>query len=231
MKTETGISARAQDYLKSIYLLGKEHEKVMSKELCREMRVSASSVTSMLKKLAKMQLAIYNRYGVIRLTLDGKKAALEMIRHHRLLETFLMKVLGYGLDKVHAEADGLEHIISEEFEDRISALLGSPEYDPHGSPIPGKDGKIIERNLSPLTDLEPGRKAVVAQLLHRIPARLKYLEDLGLVPGKEVSIIEQKPCEGPLLVAIGETVTEYISHQLAGQILVISNNIAPHKEG
>ncbi len=220
MRSNGIVTAREQDYLKSIYLLHEERDTVTSKMLCEEMKVRAPTVTSMLKKLDSDKLIRYERYGTIVLTGMGTRIALEVIRHHRLLETFFSRVLGFGMHEVHEEADELEHMISETLEERIAEMLGHPKRDPHGSPIPGKDGHVDRLDFRPLAELEAGSDAVIERIMQRSSEHLRYLEESGLVPGAHITVLEKKPLDGPIVLSTKTNSGEIISHELASKILV-----------
>ena len=219
-KRRTAISQVMEDYLKAIYHLHRERGEVTAKEIAREMGVSPPSVTSMLRKLAALRLIRYAPYRRVTLVPAGEQVALEVIRHHRLLELFLQEVLGYRLDGVHAEADRLEHAISEELEERIDTVLGGPRVDPHGSPIPGRDGSLLERTLSPLSAAEAGRQVRVGQLLSRDAEHLRYLESIGLLPGARVRVLDRRPLDGPVSIRLGSGREEVIGREMADRILV-----------
>jgi DtxR family Mn-dependent transcriptional regulator len=217
------LSQSEQDYLKVIYEIQHEqgHEWVTTTGLAQRLGVSAASVTEMLKKLAAVDrdLVQYQRYHGARLSEAGERAALEVIRHHRLLESFLSQALGYTWDKVHGEAHRLEHAISEEMEDHIARYLGDPARDPHGSPIPQRDGAIEALNDVRLTDLPLGQSAYVCRVLDEDPALLRYLNELGLVLGARVEMTKRAPFDGPVYVrlfeppavhALGAGVTDHV---------------------
>jgi len=174
----------------------------------------------MIKKLAEMKLLRYSPYHGVNLTKAGEKIALEVIRHHRLLELYLAEALGYSLDKVHDEAERLEHSISEEFEEKIDKLLGRPRTDPHGDPIPTKEGVVAESRQERLSVLEIGRKAVISRVSNQDPERLRYLASLGLVPKASVIVMEKAPFKGPLRLNVGK-VERVIGWELADSIFVI----------
>ena len=226
MKTDTSIErrehhlGRSEDYLKSIYLLDEDGQAVGFAELAGELSVSPSSVTTMLKRLSAMGLVKYRPYSDVTLTAKGKTAALEVIRHHRLLESFLHRVLGYPLSDVHDEAEVLEHIISERFEERMDEVLGRPATDPHGSPIPGRDLSMARSVATPLTESPVGVPLQVSGLDHRESDRLRYLEELGIVPDAVLTLTERRPLSEPLTVRLrgGRLVT--IGHDLGSKILV-----------
>jgi DtxR family Mn-dependent transcriptional regulator len=201
------ISHSVEDYLKAIYELAEATGKVSTSALADKLRVQPGSVTGMLQKLAEGQegqppLVNYERHRGVTLTRAGKKIALEVIRHHRLIELYLAEALGYEWDQVDAEAEKLEHVISEEFEDRINALLGHPTHDPHGDPIPAKDGSISPRSRRPLSAVDTGHSARVARVSDDDPALLRYLAELGLVPGATLTVTGRAPFNGPMHVRV-----------------------------
>lgn len=214
------ISQAIEDYVKTIYHLQQGGERVTTKAISQEMGFSSASVTGMVKKLADMDILHHTPYRETTLTSQGEKIALQMIRRHRLLESFLKNILGYPLDRVHDEAEKLEHVISEEFVERMDDVLGKPPTDPHGSPIPNADGKMVEQQLLLLPDLKAGQSAIVLRVSHRDSARLNYMEKIGILPGTEVRILERKPFDGPLLIQIGGRKKEMIGHEIARQIWV-----------
>ena len=211
------LSAAIQDYLKEIYKLHAEGERATTSAIARRMGVAPSSVTSMLKKLAALGLAEHARYRGVQLSESGTKIALEVIRHHRLLEQYLAQTLGLGIDAVHAEADRLEHVISEELEARIDEKLGYPTHDPHGHPIPDAGLKMERRTLRSLAALEPGEEATIEDVPDGDADLLRYLAGLQLVPGGRVRVRSSEPFDGPLTVVVGGS-EHAISRSLAGQI-------------
>jgi DtxR family transcriptional regulator, Mn-dependent transcriptional regulator len=211
------LSAAIQDYLKEIYKLQSEGERPTTTAIARRMGVAPSSATSMLKKLAALGLAEHSPYRGVELSTAGRKIALEVIRHHRLLEQYLAETLGLGIDAVHAEADRLEHVISEELEARIDEKLGYPTQDPHGDPIPDADLKIQRRTLRSLDALEPGEEATVERVPDGDAALLRYLARLRLLPGRRVTLRRSEPFEGPVTVLVDGS-EHAISRDLAGQI-------------
>ena len=174
------ISHAMEDYLKTVYLLGRNGEKVSTSALAKKLNCSAASVTNMLQKLASLKLVQYKPYQGVKLTTTGNRVALEVLRHHRLIELYLKEVLGYSWDKVHAEAEQLEHVISEEFEERIDKALGYPTRDPHGHPIPRKDGTVMEENLSSLWHVNAMTNVSVVRVEDRNPSVLRYLDTMGI---------------------------------------------------
>ena len=211
------LSVAIQDYLKEIYKLQAEGARPTTTAIARRMGVTPSSATSMVKKLAVLGLAEHSPYRGVELSEAGTKIALEVIRHHRLLEQYLAQTLGLTIDAVHAEADRLEHVISEELEARIDEKLGFPTHDPHGHPIPDAGLKIERRQLRSLNVLEPGEEATVERVPDGDPALLRYLDGLSLVPGRRVTLRRSEPFDGPLTVLV-EGKEHAISRELAGQI-------------
>jgi DtxR family Mn-dependent transcriptional regulator len=211
------LSEAIQDYLKEIYKLERVEGRASTSRLARAMHVSPSSATSMLKKLAALGLLEYAPYRGVRLTESGTKVALEVIRHHRLLEQYLAETLGLPLDELHAEADRLEHALSEELEARIDEQLGYPTHDPHGHPIPNADLKVADRELRSLSELEPGDRATVRRVPDGDSELLRYLAELSLVPGSPVELRGSAPFGGPLTIEtrVGE---HAISRDLAEEI-------------
>ena len=194
------ITPPIEDYLKVIYVLVQERgeERASTSAISERMDVSAASATNMMQKLAEMRLVDYVPYHGVSLTDAGEKIALEVIRHHRLIELYLAEALGYSWDTVHEEAERLEHVISEEFEDRIDAMLGHPTTDPHGDPIPPKTGRPPVRASRPLSDAEPGQSVVVRRVSDRDGELLRQLASLDLVPGTRVRVVGRDPAGGPL---------------------------------
>lgn len=216
----TKLSHQMEDYLKTIYLL---HEKsrggVNTNAIAAALSVTAASVTGMVKKLAELKLVRHAPYQSVELTKTGEKIALEVVRHHRLLEVFLTEALGYSWDEVHAEADQLEHVISEAFEDRIAARLGDPHVDPHGDPIPTKAGTIATVQQRSLIDLAAGQSAHITRVTDGNPELLRYAAGLGLRPQTRITLIDAEPFGGPLRLRIGK-VEHSIGRELAAQIFV-----------
>ena len=213
------ISHAMEDYLKTIYLLGRNGEKVSTSALAKKLNCSAASVTNMLQKLASLKLVQYKPYQGVKLTTTGNRVALEVLRHHRLIELYLKEVLGYSWDKVHAEAEQLEHVISEEFEERIDKALGYPTRDPHGHPIPRKDGTVMEENLSSLWHVNAMTNVSVVRVEDRNPSVLRYLDAMGIHPEIKLYVLEKSPFNGPILIMLNG-VEHSLSEELARQIYV-----------
>jgi DtxR family Mn-dependent transcriptional regulator len=222
MGTQTAdLTVAVQDYLKAIYALESAGERVTTSALAARMGVSAPSATAMTKRLADLGLVERSPYRGVALTEDGNRGALEVLRHHRLLERYLVDRLGLSLDEVHVEADRLEHALSEELEAKIDAELGFPTHDPHGDPIPDRELRVAADGDSTLLDLPPGDRASVSRVPDGNSELLRYLAELGLLPGSDVEVVSQAPFGGPVTVrtASGE---HAISRDLADSISATS---------
>jgi DtxR family Mn-dependent transcriptional regulator len=211
------LSVAIQDYLKEIYKIQASGERATTTTIARRMGVAPSSVTSMLKKLAALGLVEHAPYRGVELSEAGSKIALEVIRHHRLLEQYLAETLGLGIDAVHAEADRLEHVISEELEERIDEQLGYPTHDPHGDPIPDAGLNLDRTSLRSLEALDPGEQATVRRIPDGDAELLRYLAELTLVPGRRVTMRRSEPFGGPVTVDVDGS-EHAISRELAGRI-------------
>ncbi len=203
MKKKLTIST--EDYLKTIYELTEQGESASTNALAKKLNISAPSVTGMIKKLAasKPALVEYQKHQGVTLTREGKRAALEVIRHHRLLEAWLVQTLGYSWDEVHEEAERLEHVISEDFERRIAAAMGHPTRDPHGELIPTEDLKMPEDPSIPLSALRSGQSGTITCVKSSETALLRHLEELGLVPETEIQVVDYSPFDHNLTIKIG----------------------------
>src|SRR5580698_9407969 len=214
----------SDDYLKAILeLSGVERQQVSASDLAVALKISRASVTKMLQKLSATMppLLIYEKHHGVRLAEAGAQRALEIIRHHRLIETFLHQVLGYPWDEVHQEAERLEHFISERFEERIAAKLGHPEFDPHGHAIPALDGSLPTQEPQALSQLRPGQSAKVSSVSDKDPEMLRYLASQGIRPGVRLTLSEQLPFKGAYQVRIGTSAKPaLLSHSLAEAISV-----------
>ncbi len=209
-----------EDYVKTIYTLALEETPVSTSRIAAARAVKPASATSMIQRLARLNLVNYEKHYGVTLTEAGEKLALEVIRHHRLLELYLMEALGFRWDEVHEQADILEHVISEKLEERIAAALNHPEFDPHGDPIPALDGTIAIMDTTALSDMAAGEKARVARIPDDSNSELlRYLAGLGLVPGAVVSVVEVAPFLGPITIEMGDG-RKVIGRNLADLILV-----------
>ena len=211
------LTVAAQDYLKSIYALESSGERVTTSAIARRMGVSAPSATAMTKRLDELGLVERVPHRGVALTEAGRMGALEVLRHHRLLERYLVDRLGLSLDEVHAEAELLEHALSEELEAKIDAELGFPTHDPHGDPIPDRELRLGPDERRTLLDLEPGTSGSVARVPDGDSELLRYLGELGLVPDASVEMVAHAPFGGPVTVrtASGD---HSISRELADRI-------------
>ena len=212
-----------EDYLKAIYEIQQEHGKVATSTLAERLGVAPASVTGMIKKLADLRLVDHQPYRGVVLTDTGLKSALEVIRHHRLVELFLAKTLGVPWDLVHEEAHRIEHVLSEYLEDQMDVTLGYPTTDPHGAPIPARDGTIEQPDSVPLARLQPGQSAVVVEVSDHQPAFLRHLDDLGLRPKVRVCVIATAPFDGPMTVRIGNT-EHALGREVMNNVLVTEVN-------
>jgi DtxR family Mn-dependent transcriptional regulator len=215
----TRITHAMEDYLKRIYRLQQEARVVSTQQIAEELGISGPSVTNMVKRLHELRLLSHTPYHGVQLTKAGEKIALEVLRHHRLLELYLAETLGYQWDEVHAEAERLEHHVSEELEARMDSALGFPTVDPHGDPIPSREGTIAEVSGTRLLDLLPGESAVISRVSDRDPEQLRYLGELGLRPGVTVDLLERLPFEGPIRVRANRS-EHVIGRPLAAAISV-----------
>lgn len=197
------LSEAQEDYLKQIFLLGGEAARVSTQSLARKLRVKPASVTEMVGRLAQLDLVEHAPYHGVQLTDAGRRVALEMLRHHRLLETFLVEALGYKWDQVHEEAERLEHVISERFEERIAEAMGHPTHDPHGDPIPLKDLSFPAVIASvPLLQLPVGYRGTLVRVGAQDPDNLSLLRRLGLAPGSTVEVVSDE--ERGIRIRVGE---------------------------
>ncbi len=198
------LSEGVEDYAKAIYALARRGDgTVATNALAERLGVTAGSVSGMLKKLAERGLARHEPYRGVQLTSKGERVALEVMRHHRLLELYLAEHLGVPWDRVHEEAEALEHVISEDLEARIAAKLGNPTHDPHGDPIPDATLVIDEGTSCSLADMQAGDRGRFVRVSDADPEMLRYLDGRGIALGDELEVIDRQPFEGPLTVRFG----------------------------
>ncbi len=210
-----------QDYLKAIYKLQPEESPVPTMAIAERLNLSSAAVSKMLKHLAAQGLVEHSRYYGVALTEAGEKIALEVIRHHRLVELYLVKALGVPWDQVDMEAEVLEHVLSEELEERMATILGDPKRDPHGDPIPGLDGTLDEPVRISLADLREGSRGTVLRVPDRDPLLLRYFAEIGLVPETDVYVVRREPFDGPLHIRLGHAHThQVIGREIAERISV-----------
>jgi DtxR family Mn-dependent transcriptional regulator len=195
-----------EDYLKTIYDLTASNDRASTNQIAERMGVTPASVTNMIQKLAATDppLLDYRKHRGVKLTPDGKKVALEIIRHHRLLEMFLHQTLGYSWDEVHEEADRLEHVISEDLEERIATSLGDPRHDPHGDPIPTRELHLPESSEEMLSLVRPSQVVVVQRVRDSDPELLRYLSEMGIEPEAQLKVVDYSPFDNNLSVQIGD---------------------------
>jgi DtxR family Mn-dependent transcriptional regulator len=207
------ISEAVENYAKAIYAIQRRDGTVSTNALAERLGVTPASASGMVKKLDGLGLVSHVPYKGVELTDEGELLALEVIRHHRLLELYLAKSLDVPWDRVHAEAEVLEHVLSEELEELISAKLGHPTVDPHGDPIPSAELTIEERSTVALADLEPGARATFVRISDSDPEMLRYLADRGIAPGDGFEVIDKQPFDGPIFTRFGDDV-----HVLGGAL-------------
>ena len=218
MRASTAIE---ENYLKAIYKLGHASGTLVgTSELAMEMEVQAASVTDMLKKLASKSLIHYKKYHGVKLTANGKRTAMHIVRKHRLWETFLVNKLGFSWSDVHDVAEQLEHVNSEELIDRLDSFLGYPKTDPHGDPIPGKDGKIIAQESIPLNQLQIGESGEVAGVQSDQKELLDYLEKLDLLIGNKLQVLDILPFDGSMKIKISHHPETTISQAVSSNLLI-----------
>ena len=207
-------SSAVEDYAKAIYALQvRDNESVSTTALAERLGVTAASASGMVKRLGELGLVSHRRYHGVLLTEAGRRVALEVIRHHRLLELYLVESLGVPWDRVHQEAEVLEHVLSEELEELIAAKLGDPTHDPHGDPIPSRELTIEEAVTASLESLEPGDRGTFARISDSDPDMLRYLAERGIAPGDKLEVVERQPFGGPLFVRFGDQI-----HPLGGDL-------------
>ena len=209
-----GISSAIEDYAKAIYALERRAgEAVTTNALAERLGVTPGSASGMVKRLAELGLAEHEPYRGVQLTDDGRRVALEVIRHHRLLELYLVQSLGVPWDRVHEEAEVLEHVLSEELEELIAAKLGNPTHDPHGDPIPTRELTIEEEPTQSLQSLQAGTTGRFTRVSDSDPEMLRFLADRGISPGDSLEVIDKQPFGGPLFIRFDDNV-----HVLGGDL-------------
>jgi DtxR family Mn-dependent transcriptional regulator len=217
-QTDTLRSSAVEDYAKAIYTLesrdgGDPPAPVSTNALAERLGVTPGSASAMVKRLGELGLVSHVPYRGVSLTEAGRRVALEVIRHHRLLELYLVESLGVPWDRVHDEAEVLEHVLSDQLEDLIAAQLGDPTHDPHGDPIPTRDLVLTEIETCSLETLEPGARGTFVRVSDSDPEMLRYLADRGIAPGDACEVVERQPFGGPLFVRFGDTI-----HPLGGEL-------------
>jgi DtxR family Mn-dependent transcriptional regulator len=219
----TNLSQSTEDYLKIIYDLIGKYQRASTNQIAERLGVTPASVSGMIKRLASSDppLLRYEKHHGVKLTEQGEQAALEVIRHHRLLELFLYQNLGYTWDEVHNEADRLEHVISEEFVERMAQSLGDPLCDPHGEPIPQRDLSLPKQSSVRLSDLRLGQRATIQRVYDTEPELLRYLSKIGLVPRANILVIGYSSFDDNLRLQVnGKSETLVLGPRVTQQIYV-----------
>ncbi len=209
---EENLSEAIQDYLKTIYELSPEGGPTSTNQIAERLKVAPASVTGMLKRLASMDppLVKYHKHHGVQLTETGLRVSLQVLRKHRLLELFLVKILGYTWDEVHQEAERLEHAVSFRFGDRLARLLGEPDFDPHGDPIPGRDLHLPEMRTVALNEVKPGQQVIIRRVPTSDAALLRYLGELGVLPGATITVLAQIPFDRTVHIRVAKGAQEQV---------------------
>lgn len=197
------LTAPVEDYLKAIYTIGKGTGAAATNEIAQRLALAPASVSGMVRRLADQGLLAYERYHGVKLTESGRRAALRTLRRHRVIEAYLAQALGYPWDRVHEEAERLEHAASDQLVDRMAVAIGEPKVDPHGAPIPTRDGAVDETEYTSLAELAIGVPRLVVRVADEDPAMLRYLAELSVVPGKRIIVKAREPYGGPITLAVG----------------------------
>lgn len=218
-RSSDDYTAPVEDYLKAIYEIERSGAAAATTEIAQRLSIAPASVSGMVRRLADQGLLEHERYRGVRLTEEGRRVALRTLRRHRIIEAYLTRALGYPWDLVHDEAERLEHAASDELVDRMASAIGEPTTDPHGAPIPTREGTIDERSLRTLEDLQAEQRGRIVRVSDDDAERLRYLAELGLVPGTTVTLVERAPFGGPLRIRIG-SMERLIGPALASGVLI-----------
>lgn len=213
-----------EDYVKAIWLLDEAGDRATGQRIAARLGVSQASVSAMLQRLSSLGLIRYEKYQPVALTASGRKIALEVVRHHRLIELFLVEALDMPWDRIHDEAEVLEHHISEELEDLIATRLGDPEYDPHGHPIPTRDGALPDRTDRPIAALQVGEGGCLVQVCDERPELLRYLEEQQLVLGCDLQVVGREPFDGPITLRLGDGSTRMVGGEISRVLRVATRS-------
>ncbi len=216
----TGSSRSVEDFLKTVYTLQRETDRVSTSALADALNISAPAVTDMAQRLVEEGTVDYLKYRGVRLTEEGERVALKMVRRHRLIEAYLVQDLGYQLHEVHDEAEALEHTVSDRFVEAISRKLNNPSYDPHGDPIPDLKGVMPVRDLHPLSNLALNTPARIRRFVMEDPAMLRNTQERGLELGKALEVVQRDQFDGPIVVLIQPQNLQTIGFKMASTILV-----------
>jgi DtxR family Mn-dependent transcriptional regulator len=208
------LTRSVEDYLKAIYRLSPQGRPAATSEIAQRLELSPASVSGMVKRLSEQGLLEHVPYKGVQLTPEGRRAALRMLRRHRLIEAYLVAFLGYTWDTVHDEAERLEHAVSDTLVERLASVLGHPTVDPHGDPIPTSEGDILELASTPLAEVPAGATVEVSQVEEGQPDRLRYIASIGLRPGVQVTVVDRQPFQGPITISVDGQL-HVIGHELA----------------
>jgi DtxR family transcriptional regulator, Mn-dependent transcriptional regulator len=219
-RPDSALTAPAEDYLKAIYDLERSGNAAGTNEIAAQLAIAPASVSGMVRRLAEQGLIEHERYHGARLTEAGRRAALRTLRRHRIIEAYLAQALGYAWDRVHDEAERLEHAASDELIDRMAAAIGEPARDPHGAPIPTREGAVDEPQLTSIDELAVGERARVRRVSDRDGDRLRYLAELGMTPGTTFEVVERAPFDGPITIELPNGARRSVGRVLARQVLV-----------
>jgi DtxR family Mn-dependent transcriptional regulator len=212
---EPQLTRSVEDYLKSVFHLTNQGGFATTSDIAAMLEVAPPSVSGMMKRLSETGLIEHVPYRGVQLTPQGRRAALQMIRRHRILESYLTGKLGYDWGDVHVEAERLEHAVSERLIERMADALGEPRYDPHGAPIPTAAGEIEETELATLAETAVGATVILQEVGDEHPARLHYLAEQGLTPGVRLTVLDRQPFNGPTIVRLDEGMTRVVGQELA----------------
>lgn len=218
------LTRSAEDYLKAIYHLTSGGRSATTNELAQSLDLAPASVSGMIRRLSDGGLVEHEPYKGVTLAPEGRRIALRMLRRHRLIEAYLVAHLGYTWDTVHDEAERLEHAVSDTLVERMAKVLGDPQEDPHGDPIPGPDGSLAELVYVPLANLAVGDEAEIRRVNTSQPDRLRYIGTAGLTPGTHVELVAREPFQGPIRLKVGNR-EQIIGHELAGMILCVKETV------
>ena len=207
------LTTSVEDYLKAIYAITRQGHPATTSEIARWLNVSPPSVSGMVKRLSRQGLLEYQPYKGVELTAQGRRAALTILRRHRIIESYLVERLGYSWDSVHQEAERLEHAVSDVLIERMADALGNPEFDPHGDPIPRPDGTVAESTATPLPDIDVGREAALRQVRSNDAEQLRFIASVGLKPGTVFTVVGRQPFHGPTTIRLGDA-EQVIGHEL-----------------
>lgn len=223
--TSPSLTRSVEDYLKAIYRLSLDGQPATTSAIAQALLLAPPSVSGMIRRLSELGLLEHSPYRGVALTAEGRRAAVRMVRRHRIIEAYLVGRLGYTWDTVHDEAERLEHAVSEDLIERMAAALGHPAFDPHGDPIPDADGQVAELIYTPLSEMTLGDRVEVRRVDTSEPDRLRYLGGIGLVPGAVVTVAGKEPFDGPLSVEV-EGRRHVLGHELA-RVLLCARHARP----